>query len=193
MLLSSLFSVIYLIFISIHSVIVYLFFFVYFHLTLFLFACFSVYIVFNFLFSLLFSYHVLSRPFPTNPSPLSSMHSSLIQLGEEKCTTSSPACQQRTSIVPWAEGKTKIILFAEIHSRNISCGKGSYPLETRKKRNHVKARTTVTNANNKMLFVTLHGFLIIFHILRKSFHLKLQPWRVRLEAKLWWLFSPPSA
>lgn len=53
-----------------------------------------------------------------------------------------------------------------------------------KKRNHVKTTTTVTNANNKMLFVTLHGFLIIFHVLRKSFHLKLQPAGVMLEAKL---------
>lgn len=111
------------------------------------------------------------------------IHPSWSQLGEKKCTTSSPACQQRTSIVPVAKGKTKIILSAEIHSRNISRGKGSYPQETRKKkRNHVKT-TTVTNAHNKMLFVTCHGFLIIFHILRKSFLLKLQL-AVMLEAKL---------
>lgn len=32
----------------------------------------------------------------------------------------------------------------------------------KKKGNHVKTTTTVTNANNKLLFVTLHGFLFIF-------------------------------
>lgn len=90
--------------------------------------------IFSFHFSLPFPYDVFFCLFPTYPSPLTSMHSSLIQLGEEKFTTSSPACQQRTSIVPWVEGKTKIILFAEIHSRDISSGKGSFPQEKKKKK-----------------------------------------------------------
>lgn len=115
-----------------------------------------------------------------HPSPPFSTHSSSvtspIQSGDERCTTSSPACQLRTSIAPWAEGKTKIILFAEIPSRNISSGKGAYLLAIRKQteRNHVKT-TIWTHDNNNALFVTLRGFLIILHILRKSFHLKLQP------------------
>lgn len=80
----------------------------------------------------------LARSLPSlvlslHPCFVRSLHSSLIQLGEERCTTSSPARQQRTSIVPQAEGKTKIILFAEIYSRNISSGEGSYLQETRKK------------------------------------------------------------
>ena len=58
----------------------------------------------------------------------------LIQLGKEKCTPSSPARQQRTSVVPRAEGKTKIILFAEIPSRNISSGEGFSLQETKKKK-----------------------------------------------------------
>lgn len=45
-----------------------------------------------------------------HPSPPFSTHSSSvtspIQSGDERCTTSSPACQLRTSIAPWAEGKT---------------------------------------------------------------------------------------
>lgn len=115
-----------------------------------------------------------------HPSPPFSTHSSSvtspIQSGDERCTTSSPACQLRTSIAPWAEGKTKIILFAEIPSRNISSGKGAYLLAIRKQteRNHVKT-TIWTHDNNNALFVTLRGFLIILHISRKSFHLKLQP------------------
>lgn len=86
-----------------------------------------------FLFNLTFSYPspLMSPPAPTSLSFLTPSHASLIQLGEETCTTSLPSCQQRTSIVPWAEGKTKIILFAEIHSRNISSGRGYYPQETK--------------------------------------------------------------
>lgn len=88
-----------------------------------------------FSFNSTFSYPLplMSHPFLTPPCFLTSSHASLIQLGEETCTTSLPSCQRRTSIVPWTEGKTKIILFAEIHSRNISSGKGSYPQVTGKK------------------------------------------------------------
>lgn len=116
-----------------------------------------------------------------HPSPPFSTHSSSvtspIQSGDERCTTSSPACQLRTSIAPWAEGKTKIILFAEIPSRNISSGKGAYLLAIWKQteRNHVKTTIWTHDNNNNALFVTLRGFLIILHISRKSFHLKLQP------------------
>lgn len=116
-----------------------------------------------------------------HPSPPFSTHSSSvtspIQSGDERCITSSPACQLRTSIAPWAEGKTEILLFAEIPSRNISSGKGAYLLAIRKQteRNHVKTTIWTHDNNNNALFVTLRGFLVILHILRKSFHLKLQP------------------
>lgn len=80
------------------------------------------YVCVHFPFLLSFTYHV--------PSFLTLLHSSVIQLAEETCTTSLPSCQQRTFILPRAEGETRIILFAETHSRNISSGKGSNPQET---------------------------------------------------------------
>lgn len=139
-------------------------------------VCFFI-LFFSTHFSCFLDLNISLFPYPSPPfSTHSSSVTSPIQSGDERCTTSSPACQLRTSIAPWAEGKTKIILFAEIPSRNISSGKGAYLLAIRKQteRNHVKT-TIWTHDNNNALFVTLRGFLIILHISRKSFHLKLQP------------------
>lgn len=108
-----------------------------------------------------------SFPFPSLsfiPHTHHPVHSSLIKLGEERCTTSSPAFQPTEDIYSSLNGGQDKDYFIRWNTfkkhlqwqRLLPAGD-----ERKKKRNHVKT-TTVTNANNKMLFVTLHGFLIIF-------------------------------
>lgn len=105
-----------------------------------------------------FSFHL---PFSF---PVSSILPSLIQLRGVRRTTSSPTCQQRTSIVPCAEGKTKIILFAEIHSRNISSGSNLQEIRKKKTKKPCEDNCNKCQQRNAFFFpVTLHGFSIIFH------------------------------
>lgn len=92
------------------------------------------------------------------------LHSSFIQLGEERCNTSSPACQPTEDIYSSSNGgqdKDYLIRW-NTFKKHLQWQKAlTRRRREKKKRNHVKT-TTVTNANNKMLFVTWHGFLIIF-------------------------------
>lgn len=94
MLLSSLFSMIFLIFMCIPSVITYLYFLYLFPINLLSFCLLFCFLIPHFLALLLPSFSLHTRH-PLHPS----IHSSLIQLGEEKCSTSSPDCQERTSVV----------------------------------------------------------------------------------------------
>lgn len=92
------------------------------------------------------------------------LHSSFIQLGEERCNTSSPACQPTEDIYSSSNGgqdKDYLIRW-NTFKKHLQWHKAlTRRRREKKKRNHVKT-TTVTNANNKMLFVTWHGFLINF-------------------------------
>jgi len=53
----------------------------------------------------------------------------------------------------------------------------------KKKKNPCEEIHFIKGPQENSFFVTLHGFLIIFHNLMKSFNLNLQPAGVLLEAK----------
>lgn len=79
------------------------------------------------------------------------------------------------------------------HLKETSDG-GSFLQETKKKRKiETMRRPPFSKVNKKRLSGTLHGFLIISHILQKSLHLHLQQAGALLEARFGWLFSPLSA
>lgn len=125
---------------------------------------------------------------PPHTSSFTPFVLTISQLRKERCTATSTRCRQRTSIVPGADGKKHIILLAD--SRNICSWRASFLQETRKETMWEQQLYQRSTRNSSL---TLHGFLIMFHIPRKSFHLNLQLTGVLLEAKLWWLFSPPFA
>lgn len=66
----------------------------------YIFTCSFLLLVFSFNSSFPCPSLTMFCPFSYTPVPFYIHASSLIQLGEEKCTTSLPACQPRTSIVP---------------------------------------------------------------------------------------------
>lgn len=157
---------------------------------------------FFFWFAFLFSNSSFPCPspsvlFPAHPSPLPSTHPFILDSIRGGEVLHIFACLPREDICRFlSRGQDKDYFIRSntfkkhLQSEALTCRRREKK-EKKKKRNHVKTTTTVTNATNKMLFVTLHGFLIIFPYFERK--IPLETAGAMLEVKLWWLSSPPSA